>query len=224
MLGYSQAAFTYVASEWPSIAGAPPGDLTGYSAAPPGWSKFPYVNSVLNTMFPIKVNPKAGIARHSEASTQGACANLPVPLSQYSDNGECWWTCGLSVSGANCLRPATDKTQCAVNGPNWTLSFDDGPMPSTMDLLKFLVDHNLKATFFMVGSHMVQHPEIVKAVYDAGMSLGIHSWSHHTMTAQTDDVIRAEVLWTAKAFYDIIGVVPNLFRPRKILFVTYDNR
>lgn len=68
---------------------------------------------------------------------------------------------------------------------------------------------------------MVQYPGIVQQLYAAGMNMGIHTWSHHTMTSQTDDVIRAEILWTAKAFYDIVGVVPNLFRPRKQLYSIY---
>jgi peptidoglycan/xylan/chitin deacetylase (PgdA/CDA1 family) len=59
------------------------------------------------------------------------------------------------------------------------LTFDDGPWPgNTPAVLKTLTDECLKATFFEIGKHATWHPEITKQVIEAGMTVGIHTWSH----------------------------------------------
>jgi peptidoglycan/xylan/chitin deacetylase (PgdA/CDA1 family) len=40
----------------------------------------------------------------------------------------------------------------------------------------------------------------------------MHSWSHHKLTDLTDAQIIAETVWTARAIYQAIGVVPKFFR------------
>jgi len=59
------------------------------------------------------------------------------------------------------------------------LTFDDGPWPeNTPAVLKALADQCAKATFFEIGKHATWHPEISKAVAEAGMTIGSHTWSH----------------------------------------------
>jgi peptidoglycan-N-acetylglucosamine deacetylase len=59
------------------------------------------------------------------------------------------------------------------------LTFDDGPRPgSTEAVVKALADECLRGTFFEVGQMASWHPEIVKQVIDAGMTVGTHTWSH----------------------------------------------
>ena len=59
------------------------------------------------------------------------------------------------------------------------LTFDDGPNPAcTPRLLDVLAAHNVRATFFMIGSFAEREPALVRRVHDAGHLIGDHSWSH----------------------------------------------
>ena len=106
------------------------------------------------------------------------------------------------------------------NNPNdWALTYDDGPSGFTEQYaLKPLKDNNVKGTFYVTGQQVVENPEILKQTYAEGHSIGIHSWSHTAISTLTNDQIVAEVLWTLKAVYDVIGVVPSHFRPPCKLF------
>jgi len=64
------------------------------------------------------------------------------------------------------------------------LTFDDGPWPgNTQAVLKALTDQCVKATFFPIGKHATYHPEILKMVFAAGMTVGSHTWSHADLEA-----------------------------------------
>ncbi len=59
------------------------------------------------------------------------------------------------------------------------LTYDDGPSISvTPPLLRLLASYNAKATFFMLGEHAANHPEIVDRVASAGHQIGCHSQRH----------------------------------------------
>jgi len=59
------------------------------------------------------------------------------------------------------------------------LTFDDGPWPgNTPAVLKALQDNCTKATFFEIGEHATWAPELSKALAQAGMTVGSHTWSH----------------------------------------------
>ncbi len=59
------------------------------------------------------------------------------------------------------------------------LTFDDGPWPgNTPMVLKALQDNCIKATFFEIGEHATWAPELSKALAEAGMTIGSHTWSH----------------------------------------------
>ena len=59
------------------------------------------------------------------------------------------------------------------------LTFDDGPHPVyTVKLLEGLRERNVRATFFLVGSLVEQHPEIVQQMAEDGHLIGCHTYSH----------------------------------------------
>ncbi|NID14525.1 polysaccharide deacetylase family protein [Luteibacter yeojuensis] len=80
------------------------------------------------------------------------------------------------------------------------LSFDDGPEPGyTPRLLDTLAKHGVKASFFLVGEKIEQHPDIVKRIVDDGHMIGNHSYSHWSfrnmnLTKQLDEVYRTDAL------------------------------
>jgi peptidoglycan/xylan/chitin deacetylase (PgdA/CDA1 family) len=59
------------------------------------------------------------------------------------------------------------------------LTFDDGPDPRwTPQVLDLLARHHAVATFCLVGENATRHPELVRAIVDAGMQLCDHSHRH----------------------------------------------
>lgn len=47
------------------------------------------------------------------------------------------------------------------------------------NLLNFLEEKNLTATFFAVGSRCIERPQVLVEEYMKGHELSVHTWSHH---------------------------------------------
>ena len=59
------------------------------------------------------------------------------------------------------------------------LTFDDGPtLKATGKILDILKEENVKATFFVIGKHVKENPELVKRAYDEGHYIANHGYSH----------------------------------------------
>jgi len=59
------------------------------------------------------------------------------------------------------------------------LTFDDGPDPRwTPAVDAVLRKHHVPATFFVVGSQVARHPEIVRNLAAAGDEIGVHTFTH----------------------------------------------
>src|SRR4051812_7028333 len=64
-------------------------------------------------------------------------------------------------------------------GKKLALTYDDGPNdPHTLHLLDVLAKHNVKATFFLVGRHIQQRPDIVRRIHVEGHEIGNHTQTH----------------------------------------------
>ncbi|KAG0042039.1 chitin deacetylase [Gryganskiella cystojenkinii] len=116
----------------------------------------------------------------------------------------CYWTC------EDC---ANDDIVTCPDKDVWGLTFDDGPTSATPDLLQFLDQQNVKATFFLIGSNVVQYPELVMQEVQAGHHLASHTWSHHALTTLSNEQIVAEIKWTEKAIEDATGYRVRYMRP-----------
>ncbi len=57
------------------------------------------------------------------------------------------------------------------------LTFDDGPNEQTMGLLDKLKEHEVKATFFLVGSLIKGREHIVERIIREGHDVGVHEWA-----------------------------------------------
>jgi hypothetical protein len=79
---------------------------------------------------------------------------------------------------------------------NHLTRIDDGPTVDgsfgTTQLVEKLAETRAKATFYIVGSNAIQHPNVLKAVDAAGHELALHSWTHHPLTSLTNEQIVAE--------------------------------
>ncbi|KAF9375359.1 chitin deacetylase [Podila verticillata] len=134
-------------------------------------------------------------------SKNGVC---PEDLTKIPKD-QCWWTC------QKCDAPE-DITTCS-KAKTWGLTYDDGPSPESIRLYDNLAAHNQKATLFIVGSRAISYPETLKRAYNEGHHIAIHTWSHSAMTGLSNEQIVAELKWTEKAIFDIIGVTPLYYRP-----------
>jgi peptidoglycan/xylan/chitin deacetylase (PgdA/CDA1 family) len=93
------------------------------------------------------------------------------------------------------------------------LTFDDGPWPTTPAVLKALSDECTKAIFFPVGKHTTYHPEILRQVYNAGHTVGSHTWSHAHLDSKkmTEPQVREEIEKGFSAVKMAIGAAPAPF-------------
>lgn len=80
-------------------------------------------------------------------------------------------------------------------------------------MLKTLSGLGVKATFFVVGSQVVQFPQVLKDAFDQGHEICIHTWSHHALTTMETGKIISELEWTLRVVMDVTRVRPNCLRP-----------
>jgi peptidoglycan/xylan/chitin deacetylase (PgdA/CDA1 family) len=101
-----------------------------------------------------------------------------------------------------------------VDGPYIALTFDDGPSAKlTPKLLDLLAAHHIKATFFVIGENVAEHPEIVARAAHEGHEIGNHSWSHPNLGKMSDDAVRGQLRRTEDAIKSATGARPTLLRP-----------
>jgi peptidoglycan-N-acetylglucosamine deacetylase len=94
------------------------------------------------------------------------------------------------------------------------LTYDDGPNdPHTLKLLDVLAKHNVRATFFMIGRHVQQRPEIARAVAQAGHVVGNHTFTHPLLIFESEAQTRTQLVDCHQALEETIGKHSNLFRP-----------
>lgn len=93
-------------------------------------------------------------------------------------------------------------------------TYDDGPNdPHTFHLLDLLARHKAKATFFLIGKYVRQRPEIVRAIKEAGHTIGNHTYNHPNLIFASAARVRHELEDCRKAIEDAIGTHGPLFRP-----------
>jgi peptidoglycan-N-acetylglucosamine deacetylase len=94
------------------------------------------------------------------------------------------------------------------------LTYDDGPNdPHTLKLLDVLAKHSVRATFFMIGRHVRQRPDIARAVAHAGHVIGNHTFTHPLLIFESEARTRRQLVDCQRALTDAIGEHSNLFRP-----------
>ena len=101
-----------------------------------------------------------------------------------------------------------------VDGPYIAMTFDDGPSATlTPKLLDLLAAHHIKATFFVIGENVAEHPEIVARAAREGHEIANHSWSHPNLGKMSDEGVRRQLQQTDDAIKNTTGKRPTLMRP-----------
>jgi peptidoglycan/xylan/chitin deacetylase (PgdA/CDA1 family) len=95
------------------------------------------------------------------------------------------------------------------------LTFDDGPHPqSTRRVLKILAERGHTATFFVVGRKVLEHPDVVREIHQAGHALGLHGFLHDRLfSLKPPNYVRKDIERTQDAVEQACGLRPTLFRP-----------
>jgi len=94
------------------------------------------------------------------------------------------------------------------------ITFDDGPdsewTPQILDILK---ERGVKATFFMVGNNMENHPDIVRRIVREGHTVGTHTYTHPDIALVSEERAHLEFNATQRLVEAITGHSTILFRP-----------
>lgn len=95
------------------------------------------------------------------------------------------------------------------------LTFDDGPHPSSLNrILDVLQERRIKATFFLVGRRIQEHPDAVRRILEAGHDVGNHTQNHRRLTGLTPDEAVHEITDCEDNFAKATGgKTMALFRP-----------
>ena len=94
------------------------------------------------------------------------------------------------------------------------LTFDDGPnRTSTLKVLETLNKHDVKATFFVLGSMAEKNPDILQKIAAAGHEIGNHSYSHRDLATLNNSEMTQEITRTNEIITQAIGKQPLLLRP-----------
>ncbi|QDH20027.1 polysaccharide deacetylase family protein [Saccharibacillus brassicae] len=100
------------------------------------------------------------------------------------------------------------------SGTELALTFDDGPDPRyTAQLLDLLKRYGAKATFFVVGSHAAQHPELLRRMQAEGHAIGIHNYVHRTNWLMRPGSVRKQVNRTNEVIERVTGQRAIYYRP-----------
>lgn len=88
------------------------------------------------------------------------------------------------------------------------LTFDDGPtISATPKVLDVLKTNDVKATFFVIGKRVDEHPELVKRAYDEGHFIANHTYNHDNSSLyKSSESFNNEIKLTDASISKAIGV------------------
>ncbi|MFI9364443.1 polysaccharide deacetylase family protein [Kitasatospora sp. NPDC053057] len=93
------------------------------------------------------------------------------------------------------------------------LTIDDGPDPKyTPAVLALLQQHEIRATFFLIGENAVEHPALVKEIADRGHHIANHTWTHPDLRHMSESAVRDELERTSDLLHRTTGRLPTWFR------------
>jgi len=116
--------------------------------------------------------------------------------------------------GAQALTRLRGVVRTGPPVPQVALTFDDGPHPVyTSRVLEILAEHGAGATFFLIGRHAEEHPELVRRILSEGHALGSHTYGHRHFWHLGPRATREEILRGHRVVEAISGGPVRFFRP-----------
>lgn len=128
----------------------------------------------------------------------------------------------LCVPGIMEYRTKAVAVSNLVENKKIALTFDDGPHPYyTEQLLDGLRERDVKATFFVLGKHAEQYPELVERMSDEGHLVGNHTYSHMQLSQRNSEEFKEELIKTNELIEELTGQEVQYVRPP---YGTWDKR
>jgi peptidoglycan-N-acetylglucosamine deacetylase len=94
------------------------------------------------------------------------------------------------------------------------LSFDDGPDPrGTPSVLEALGTAGAQATFFVLGRHVAEHPELAREISARGHEIALHGMEHRRHDLLSADEAERELATGIEAIESVAGRRPAWYRP-----------
>lgn len=93
------------------------------------------------------------------------------------------------------------------------LTFDDGPGARTPELLDALAEYDARATFFVTGGPVREHPDVVRREYAEGHEVANHTVHHPDLTSVGKDEIDEELSTVNELVRRETGYTMDLMRP-----------
>lgn len=98
--------------------------------------------------------------------------------------------------------------------PHVTLTFDDGPHPtSTPAILDALDALDVRATFFLLGAEVSSHPDTAREIVARGHEVAVHAWKHVPHLLRTPPGVWRDVARTTAVIGEVTGQRPRFWRP-----------
>ncbi|GAB3655597.1 polysaccharide deacetylase family protein [Actinocorallia lasiicapitis] len=94
------------------------------------------------------------------------------------------------------------------------LTIDDGPHPIwTPKVLDLLADHEVKATFFVIGEQLAHNEKLVRRIVESGHEIANHTLTHPIdLPSLSEYRLRREITDAHKRIHETTGAVPRMFR------------
>lgn len=79
-------------------------------------------------------------------------------------------------------------------------------------ILAMLQEHDVRATFFVLGWIAEHYPSVVRRIAEAGHEIGSHGQSHLPIWRQDPDRLREDIRRSQGLLGDLLGEAPKLYR------------
>ncbi|GHD14974.1 hypothetical protein GCM10007147_01590 [Nocardiopsis kunsanensis] len=112
------------------------------------------------------------------------------------------------------ILPDDGSVDCTDTGTTCVaLTFDDGPGGGTPQLLDTLGRHDARATFFVTGHPVQEHPETLRRAYAEGHEIANHTLNHPDLTSIGADEATMDLSSTQALVLRETGYEMDLMRP-----------
>jgi peptidoglycan-N-acetylglucosamine deacetylase len=112
------------------------------------------------------------------------------------------------------IRVFSWKITKKIKADGMALTFDDGPSSEfTGPLLDLLKKYGVKATFFVVGSHVKRNPEIVRRMVREGHTIGIHHFDHISNWLLSPFQLKKQLNRTDRIIQEYTNELVMFYRP-----------
>ena len=142
-------------------------------------------------------------------------AAIPAPRGVEVEQDLRWWTQWAPGSlYGTARRRLTPAMAGRSSSTHIALTLDDGPDPcSTPRFLDMLAEHDVRATFFLIGERAVRFPGVVEQIAADGHEIGVHGWTHRGVVRIRPDELVRDIRRARAALEELGGVRVGWYRP-----------